>query len=81
MICPQDGDTALHLAAVHSHTEIVKLLLEKGADVSTRSNVSQNMSLYILRAVRRNGQGSILLYCIALCYIILLYIIAVLSCT
>ena len=81
MICPQDGNTALQWNANRGHTEIVKLLLEKGANVNTRSNVSQNMSLYILRAVERNGQGSILLYCIALYHIILLYIIAVLSCT
>ena len=70
MICPQLGRTALVAAALKGHTEIVKLLLEKGADVNIANTVSQNMSLYILRAVERNGQGSILLYCIALRYII-----------
>jgi ankyrin repeat protein len=28
------GDTALHLAAANGHTEVVKMLLLKGADVN-----------------------------------------------
>ena len=70
MICPQLGRTALVVAALKGHTEIVKLLLEKGADVNIANTVSQNMSLYVLHTVERNGQGSILLYCIALHYVI-----------
>ncbi|NBR95459.1 MAG: ankyrin repeat domain-containing protein [Proteobacteria bacterium] len=32
----EDGATALMLAAIEGHTEVVKLLLDKGADVNSR---------------------------------------------
>ena len=48
IICPQHGDTALIAAAGSGHADLVMLLLEKGADANTRSNVSQNMSLYCM---------------------------------
>ena len=37
------GETALHWAASEEHTQIVELLLSKGADVNAQAkNVSQN---------------------------------------
>ena len=36
----QDGYTALHWATDEGHTEIVKLLLDRGANVDTTTNVS-----------------------------------------
>lgn len=36
---PNDGNTALHFAAMHGHVEIVKLLLAKGANIDARSKV------------------------------------------
>ena len=37
----QDGDTALILAANEGHTDIVKILMEQGADVHIMNNVSE----------------------------------------
>ena len=37
----QDGDTALILAASMCHTDIVKLLVEHGADIDIRNKVSE----------------------------------------
>ena len=36
----QDGWTSLHRAAEYGHTATVSLLLERGADIGTKSNVS-----------------------------------------
>ena len=36
----QDGRTALHIAAIKGHIEVMRLLLDKGADVKIRHNVS-----------------------------------------
>ena len=45
----QAGDTALTLAAKHGHKELVRLLLEAGADVNSIDNVSvDDMLLLIL---------------------------------
>ena len=37
----QDGDTALILAASEGHTDIVKILVEHGADMDIRNKVSE----------------------------------------
>ena len=63
MTCPQDGHTALHGAAFIGDTDLVQLLLEKGADASTRSNVSQNMSIVCIACCKKGMEAS---YCIAL---------------
>ena len=36
----QIGFTALHYAAAGGHTDVARLLLDKGADVNSRDNVS-----------------------------------------
>ena len=41
----QSGRTALHLAAEKGHTEVIKLLLYKGAKTAAVDNVSQIISI------------------------------------
>ena len=36
----QDDDSPLHRAAYGGHTDIVKILIEKGADVNAKNKVS-----------------------------------------
>ena len=36
----QDHQTPLHWAAMRGHTDVVKLLIEKGADVNAKDKVS-----------------------------------------
>ena len=36
----QDGFTALHHAADDGHTEVARLLLDRGADVNSKNKVS-----------------------------------------
>jgi len=38
-VCPQNGDTALHVASVKGRLEVVDVLISGGADVHIRSNV------------------------------------------
>ena len=46
MLClPQDGDTALHYAVMSGNDNVVKMLLEKGANIDAVNNVSY---MYIL---------------------------------
>ena len=40
----QDGGTALHLAALKDHVEVVKLLVKHGAAVDVRNKVTKLMS-------------------------------------
>ena len=40
LLFSQNGDSALHEAAVWEHLDIVKFLLEQGADLSLRNKVS-----------------------------------------
>jgi ankyrin repeat protein len=40
MVITQDGVTPLIVAAINGHTEIVALLLEKGADKNAKSKAS-----------------------------------------
>ena len=37
----QDHQTPLHRATMRGHTDIVKILIEKGADVNAKDKVSQ----------------------------------------
>ena len=46
MLClPQDGDTVLHNAVMSHNDNVVKMLLEKGANIDAVNNVSY---MYIL---------------------------------
>ena len=39
-ILGQDGDTALYIACQEGHVKVVKLLLDRGADIEAKTNVS-----------------------------------------
>ena len=41
----QYGYTALHWAAQNGHIEVVRLLLDRGANIEARNVVSQNVSI------------------------------------
>ena len=44
--CDQDGNKPLHSAAYNGHTETVKLLLDRGANIDGISKVNEMMSGY-----------------------------------
>ena len=44
----QDGNTALHIAAINGHAEAVKLLTEHGADIHITNNVSWYTPIMLL---------------------------------
>ena len=44
--CDQYGNKPLHSAAYGGHTEIVKLLLDRGANVDSTGKVNEIMSAY-----------------------------------
>ena len=46
IICDQGGRTAVHFAAYNGHTETVKLLLDRGANVDATDEVNEMMSAY-----------------------------------
>ena len=50
----QDGLTALHMAADNGKVYMVKLLLEKGADINARGKVSQNMRIVVMIGSRND---------------------------
>ena len=62
----QDGHTAFHTAAYSGEIDVMKLLLEKGADISSKSDddVSQNTSTYCVLK-----KGCFLLNCIVYCMV------------
>ena len=41
LIIRQDGDTPLHHAARNEHLEILRILIEKGATLEAKNNVSK----------------------------------------
>ena len=43
MLLLQNGNTALHIACLNGHTEIVKCLLTNGADISATNDVSDKI--------------------------------------
>ncbi len=45
----QDNNTALHLAADNGHTVVIKTLIEAGANVKARNNVSIGICMYVYR--------------------------------
>lgn len=47
-VCHQKGDTALHSAAMMGRFNVVKLLLDKGADANLLSNVSKKSQIYCM---------------------------------
>ena len=44
----QDGDTALHQAVKRGDIEVVRLLLDRHANIEAVNNVSQNVSIAII---------------------------------
>ena len=53
----QDGDTALREAAYEGHTEIVKFLLDAGADVEAKCIASKRISIFSCVCVCVCGLG------------------------
>ena len=47
-VLTQDGQTALMLASQKGHLEVVTLLLEKGADIHAKDNVSLSIFVCIV---------------------------------
>ena len=47
----QDGQTALHYASRSGHTDVVKLLVESGAQLDNKDNVSTEQSTRALKCI------------------------------
>ena len=48
-VSSQRGRTALHLASSHGHTDVVKLLVDCGAQIDNKDNVSAEPSMVLHR--------------------------------
>ena len=46
----QDGETALHVSAGEGHVDVVKELLERGADVAATDKVRVECVVHVVRA-------------------------------
>lgn len=57
VLCPQNGFTPLYMAAQENHIEVVKYLLENGANQSTATEVSPptGLPVHAVRAARPPG--------------------------
>lgn len=55
VLAPQKGNTALHIASLAGQGDVVKILVKRGADINSQSQVSQVFSdfscFYLLRSV------------------------------
>ena len=47
MFSSQDGQTALHHASSNGHTDVVKLLVDSGAQLDHKDNVSTEPSMML----------------------------------
>ena len=54
-----DGVTALWMAAQQGHTEVVKLLLEKGADVNVEATAANGVKWTALKVAKKMGRADI----------------------
>ena len=50
LLSVQDGDTALHWASYNGHKDTVELLVQKGAQVDSKNNVS----IFFLRNLEKS---------------------------
>ena len=60
----QSGGTALMCAAEGGHSEVAKVLLDAGASIEAKSNVSKTIFIfkYLCVCVRGEGYSSIIMY-------------------
>lgn len=61
VLCPQNGFTPLYMAAQENHIEVVKYLLENGANQSTATEVSPptGLPVHAVRAARPPGPAAV----------------------
>ena len=59
------GDTPLHYASQNGHTEIAKLLIEKGADVKATSVYSAHLPPHLVDHPHRQGRERAAARCVA----------------
>lgn len=60
VLCPQNGFTPLYMAAQENHIEVVKYLLENGANQSTATEVSPPTGpVHAVRAARPPGPAAV----------------------
>src|ERR1700761_2400392 len=60
----KDRNTPLHLVMLNGYTDITKLLIEKGADISATSVYSAHLSLHLVHHPHRCGWGHAAASCI-----------------
>ena len=51
----QDQYTALHVASSCGHSDVARVLIEKGATIDYEDKVSQSCMIYIITVVLKNG--------------------------